>query len=108
MAEEKTTKKQAIVKLSGAQYVVFEGETIEVNRLDVKKGDKVNPDVLLVTDSKSTEIGTPLLDTKVTLDVVMHKKGTKIEGMRFKAKSRYRRRFGFRPSLTVLKVAKIG
>lgn len=108
MTEKSTTKKQAVIRVSGSQYVVSEGEIIEVDRLTAKKGEKVSPEVLLVSDSKAVEIGTPTLETKVNLEVVKHKKGEKISGMRFKAKSRYRRRFGFRPSLTVLEVKKIG
>lgn len=108
MATESTNQKQAIIRISGAQYVVSEDEVIEVNRLTAKKDEKINPEVLLISDSKSTEVGTPTLDTKVTVEVVKHKKGVKVEGLRFKAKSRYRRRYGYRPSLTVLKVTKIG
>jgi large subunit ribosomal protein L21 len=108
MTDKSTNKKQAVIRVSGTQYVVSEGELIETDRLPAKKGEKVTPEVLLVSDGGSVEIGTPTLETKVNLEIVHHKKGTKISGMRFKAKSRYRRRFGFRPSLTVLEVKKIG
>ena len=108
MAAKSTSTKQAVIRVGGAQYVVSEGEIIEVNRLDAKQGGKVDPEVLLVSNGDAVEVGMPTLETKVSLEVVNHKMGEKIRGMRFKAKSRYRRRFGFRPSLTVLEVKKIG
>ena len=109
--KETTNKKSkfAVIKLAGSQLKVFEGKQYEVNKLSGKKGDKIEiKDVLLVSDSKDTKIGKPLVkDAKVELEITSQKKGEKIDGLIYKAKSRYRKRYGFRPEITRVLVKKI-
>jgi large subunit ribosomal protein L21 len=110
--KEKTQKKNekfAVIKLAGSQLKVFEGKEYEVNKLSGKKGDKIEiEDVLLVHDGKETKIGKPTIkDAKVTLEITSQKKGKKIDGLIYKAKSRYRKRYGFRPMITRVLVKKI-
>ena len=65
-------------------------------------------DVLLTYDGKESKIGNPLVkDSKVTLEITSQKKGKKIEGLIYKAKSRYRKHYGFRPQITRVLVKKI-
>ena len=111
-SSEKTTEKVskfAVIKLAGSQLKVFEGKQYEVNKLSGKKGDKIEvKDVLLVSDGKETKIGKPLVkDAKVELEITSQKKGEKIDGLTYKAKSRSRRRYGFRPEITRVLVKKI-
>jgi large subunit ribosomal protein L21 len=111
-SSEKTTEKAskfAVIKLAGSQLKVFEGKQYEVNKLSGKKGDKIEvKDVLLVWDGKDTKIGKPLVkDAKVELEITSQKKGEKIDGLTYKAKSRSRRRYGFRPEITRVLVKKI-
>jgi large subunit ribosomal protein L21 len=108
MSDTNLTKKEAVIRVGGTQYVVHEGEQFEVNKLSQKPGNKFDAEVLLSSNGKEVEVGFPQTkNAKVSLEVISHKKGEKIDGMRFKAKARYRRRYGFRASLTVLKVTKI-
>jgi large subunit ribosomal protein L21 len=111
MADKKinTKEKFAIIKISGVQLKVFEGMKYEINKISGNKGDKLEiTDVLLVSDGKETKIGTPLVEgSKVTLEIASQKKGKKIDGLIYKAKARYRKRYGFRPSLTEVIVKKI-
>lgn len=106
---EKKNEKFAVIKLAGTQLKVFEGKEYEVNKLEGKKGDKIEiKDVLLTYDGKESRIGDPLLkDSKVTLEITSQKKGKKIEGLIYKAKSRYRKHYGFRPQITRVLVKKI-
>lgn len=106
---EKKNKKFAVIKLAGTQLKVFEGKEYEVNKLSGKKGDKIEiKDVLLVFDGKEAKIGEPLVkDAKVSLEITSQKKGKKIDGLIYKAKSRYRKRYGFRPEITRVLVKKI-
>jgi len=46
-------------------------------------------------------------DAKVALEITSQKKGKKIDGLIYKAKSRYRKRYGFRPEITRVLVKKI-
>ena len=104
-----SNEKFAVIMISGAQLKVFEGKQYEVNKLKGEKGDKLEiKEVLLFHDGKDTKVGTPCIkDSKVTLEILSQKKGKKIDGLKFKAKSRYRRRYGFRPEITRVVVKKI-
>lgn len=104
----KDNSKFAIIGFKGKQHLVSEGEELSIIRIDAKPGDKVEPDVLLYSDDKDTKVGKPFLtDNKVVLEVVKHDMGEKIKAVRFRAKSRSRRKYGYRQPLSILKVVKI-
>ncbi len=106
---EKTSAKFAVIAISGVQLKVSEGMEYEVNRLEGNKGDKLEiKEVLLISDGKDVKLGKPYIDgASVKLEITSHKKGKKIEGFTYKAKSRQRRRYGFRPSITRVLVKSI-
>lgn len=99
----------AVIKTGGKQYKVYEGETIEIDRLSSDKDGQVSfSQVLLWVNEGQIKIGTPFLpDIKVTGNIIDHVKGKKIRVSKFKAKARYRRVIGFRPFLTRVQIAKI-
>lgn len=101
--------KYAIVEISGSQHKVAEGEEIEVDKIEGKKGKKLTFDkVLLVVDEKKKRIGNPLVKgAKVSAEILDQFKGKKIRVATYKAKSRYRRVIGHRSLLTKIKVNKI-
>ena len=103
-------EKQAVIQFQGHQYLIKEGQEIQVDRLPGKKGEKIKFDqvLLLIKGKDKAEIGTPFLK-KVLVEGVIEKqfKGEKITVRRYKAKSRYRKVKGFRPSLTLIKIKKI-
>ena len=102
--------KSAVINLKGHQYIVNENEELFVDHLGIKKGGKVSPDEVLAiyNDSKSVLDEKTLKKAKVVLEVIENKKGEKIRVSTYKSKSRYRKTKGFRPSLTKVKVKKIG
>lgn len=102
--------KYAIIQLAGKQLRVAEGDQLTVTRLEAKEGEELKiSDVLLTADGEKVVVGTPLIDKAlVTLKVVSHDKGDKIRVAKYRAKSRYRRVRGFRPSETTVEVVKIG
>lgn len=81
-----------------------------IEKIDKKVGSLINFDkVLLISDGKKTEIGKPYLkDVKVSAKVLMQEKGEKIYVIKYKAKTRYRRKRGHRQFFTRVKVEKIG
>jgi len=101
--------KFAVIKLAGVQLKVSEGKEYEVNKLSGNKGDKLEiKDVLLVADGEKIQIGKPLVDGAVVkLEITSQFKGDKIKGLIYKAKSRSRRRYGYRADLTKVLVKKI-
>lgn len=104
------TKPQAVIQFAGHQYLVSPGSTITVDKhVDRKEGGQLTiKEVLLYTNGEETQIGTPYLDdASVTFNVKQFKKGPKIKILRFRAKSRYRRRMGHRQPQTELEVTEI-
>lgn len=100
----------AVIKTGGKQYLVKEGETITVEKLEAGVGSPVSFEVLLVADEdgKSVDVGTPTLAAKATGEVVEHGRAPKIDVVKFKAKSKYRRRVGHRQPFTRVRITKIG
>lgn len=101
--------KYAVIQSGGKQYKVSEGESVVVDRLNLKPNDSYTfENVLLVVNEDKKSVGTPTVaGAKVVAKVVEEKKGQKVRVAKFKAKVRYRKVIGFRPVLTTLKVEKI-
>lgn len=101
--------KYAVVSVGGKQYKVAEGDVLEVQSLGLKANDSYTFDtVLLVVDEKTRKVGAPTVSgATVTATVVDTKKGDKIRVAKYKAKVRYRKVIGFRPTVTTVKVDKI-
>jgi large subunit ribosomal protein L21 len=99
--------KKAVIATGGKQYIVHEGETLEVELIkDVKKID-FNP-LILIDDEKIT-VGKPTLsDVKVTAEVVEPMiQADKVTAIRYKAKKRVHKVHGHRQHLSVIKITKI-
>lgn len=99
----------AVIKTGGKQYIVHEGDTLSVEKLDAEVGKPVSFEVLLIAedDGSKLDVGTPTLDKKVTGEVVAHGRAEKIDVVKYKAKSKYRRRVGHRQSFTKVKISKL-
>jgi large subunit ribosomal protein L21 len=96
----------AIITLGGKQYVVKEGETLLVDRLDREEGKAFQPDVLFVGGGDGGGELAP--STTVSAKVVAHERGPKVRIGKYKPKSGYRRHTGFRSSLTRIEITGIG
>ncbi len=99
----------AIVKISGKQYQVREGDSLLVDRISQDKGSEVSFDqVYLLNIQGKIRVGQPLVSGVKVLAVVEEQlKGAKITVAKFKSKVRYRRKKGFRAQLTKIKIIKI-
>lgn len=101
----------AVIKTGGKQYVATPGARITIEKLpgDLKRGDSVTFDEVLMTDDgKAAVVGTPNVSgAKVSATVTMVGRGTKIEVMKYKAKSRYLKRRGHRQPYVQVKIDKI-
>ncbi len=96
----------AVIKLQGHQYKVSEKDEILVDKLYT---DKLEPEVLLLSEDGKVKVGKPTVKgVKVTFKVIEAEvKGDKLYVSKYKAKSRERRRIGFRPKYTKLLVQSI-
>ena len=99
----------AIIKTGGRQYRVAEGDTIDVDLLDVEAGKTATfGDVLMFADGKSITHGDPLISgAKVTAEVVEQRKDKKVIAFKFKRRKGYHRTVGHRRKLTRVKIKSI-
>ena len=100
--------KKAVIATGGKQYIVTEGETIEVELLKVD-GKTVSFEPLLVIDGEKVSVGSPTVaQAKVSAEVVEQDvQSDKVTSIRYKAKKRVHKVRGHRQHQTVLKVTKI-
>lgn len=101
--------KYAIVVSGGKQYKVSEGEEIKIDKLKAIKGDKYPfQQILLIRSDDDIAIGTPYVTKgEVMGKIIGEEKGEKITISKFKAKVHYRRKMGFRPLYTKVKIESI-
>jgi large subunit ribosomal protein L21 len=93
----------AIVRAGGRQEKVAVGDVFEMNRVEGQPGAAVDLPVLLLVDGGAVSTG----EGTVTAEVVEHLRGPKIDILRYKNKTGYRRRQGHRQELTRVKVTGI-
>lgn len=98
----------AIVKTGGKQYKVAVGDVVEVEKVIGGPGDSVPLAALLVVDGTDvTSDAAALAGVTVSGEVVAHTKGPKIDILKYKNKTGYKRRLGHRQRLTRVRVTSI-
>ena len=99
----------AIIKTGGRQYRVAEGDTIDVDLVDVEAGKTATfGDVLMYADGKNLTHGDPLISgAKVTAEVVEQRKDKKVIAFKFRRRKGYHRTVGHRRKLTRVKIKSI-
>jgi|SRR3989344_2639513 len=103
--------KIAIIETGGKQYVVTDGVTLSVEKLEgvSKKGDKVSFEKVLLTDDGSkVTVGAPYISgAKVTAELIETGKDDKISVIRYRQKSRYFKKKGHRQHYAKVKITKL-
>lgn len=97
----------AVVESGGKQYKVEQGDSLLVDRLDAKQGDKVALRAVMFRDDAVVASPKELEKVKVEATVAEHLRGPKIKIFKYKAKKGYRRRAGHRSELTKLEVTSL-
>jgi large subunit ribosomal protein L21 len=100
----------AVIKTGGKQYLVSNGDTITIEKMngDFSVGSEISFDeVLLRHDGNTTEIGTPMLSKKVTAEIVEIGKLPTIEVVKYRSKSRYFKKNGHRQPFFKVKISSI-
>jgi large subunit ribosomal protein L21 len=100
--------KKAVIATGGKQYLVTEGETLEVELLHADD-KKVTFEPLLVIDGDSVTVGAPsVAKVKVNAEVIEDEvKADKVTSIRYKAKKRVHKVRGHRQRHTAIKITKI-
>ena len=97
----------AIIRAGGKQYRVKEGDTIHLESLSAKAGDKVVlGEVLLVGGGdEDPRLGSPLVAKAQVVGTVLEQgRGPKIRVFKYKKRKHYRRTRGHRQSFTALRI----
>ena len=90
--------------------MVKEGQTLEIEKLGKKPGEKLEFEAMLTFDDtgKETKIGKPAVEgAKVSAEVLEEAKGDKVSVIKFKRKVRYKRNVGHRQWFTKIKINRI-
>ena len=100
--------KKAVIATGGKQYLVAEGETIEVELLKAE-GKTATFVPLLTIDGDKVTVGAPeVAGAKVVAEVVeADQQADKVTSIRYKAKKRVHTVRGHRQHQTVIKISKI-
>ena len=101
--------KKAVISSGNKQYLVSEGETIEVELIGESAKKVVNFKPLLVIDDQKILVGQPFVD-KAQVDgqvIEADKAAEKVVSIRYKAKKRVRKVRGHRQRHSVIKITKI-
>ena len=99
----------AIIKTGGRQFRIEEGDTIDVDLLDVEAGKTATfGDVLMFADGKDVTHGNPLISgAKVTAEVLEQRKDKKVVAFKYKRRKGYHRTVGHRRKLTRIRIKTI-
>jgi large subunit ribosomal protein L21 len=98
----------AIIATGGKQYIVEKNNKIQIETVPGKAGDAVKFDnVLLTSDGAGLKIGKPLVGVAVEGKILKQGRGDKIHVLKYKAKSKYRRKIGHRQAYTEVEIVKI-
>ena len=97
----------AVIESGGKQYKVSEGDVIDVEKLEVNVGDKIELPVLLTVDGEKIAAGSDVA-VKATAEVLGQGKDKKIVVFKYKAKKNVRNKQGHRQPFTRLKIVSIG
>ena len=99
--------KKAVISTGSKQYLVSEGDILDVEKLKDAKNIDFEP--LLIIDGEEASIGTPFVKgAKVSADIIdADKLADKVTSIRYKAKKRVHKVHGHRQHLSTIKVVKI-
>ena len=100
----------AVIVSGGKQYRVAPGDQILVDRLEAEPGSSLKLGrVLLLRDGSDIKVGAPGIDgVDVEVKVLAHRRGPRIESLRYKSKKRVRVHRGGRADLTAIEILTVG
>ena len=99
----------AIIETGGKQYKVSASNILKVEKLNIKKGNKVEfKKVLLVNDDKTVEIGDPMISGAVVEGMMLENvKDRKVIVFKKRRRQNSRKRYGHRQPLSKVQITKI-
>ena len=89
--------------------MVAKGDTIQIEKVDGDAGSAIKFDkVLFTADAKTQEVGKPYIAGSVVEGKIKNQaRGRKIHVLKYKSKSKYRRKIGHRQHYTEVEITKV-
>jgi large subunit ribosomal protein L21 len=99
----------AIFENGGKQYKAVPGTTVDIDRMPIDEGSKIEFDkVLLVSEEDAVKVGTPTVGgAKVKATVEEHYKAKKVIVFKYTPRKGYRRTQGHRQQYTRVRINEI-
>ena len=99
----------AVIQTGGKQYRVAPGDTIRIERVEGKVGEKVNFESVLAvhTDDKKVLVGPDAGKVSVSGKIVEQGRGKKLTVLKFKRTNQYKIQRGHRQNYTAVEVGDI-
>jgi large subunit ribosomal protein L21 len=98
----------AVISIGNKQYRVREGQRLLVDRVPHAEGKTFQPDLVMLGGDGDPKLGAELKGQKVTVRVAEHVLAKKVIVGKHRRRTGYKRRNGFRASLTRIEVQSIG
>ena len=101
--------KFAVIQTGGKQYIVKPEDKIKIEKLPGEVGESISFDqVLLAVDEDKIDVGKPVLgNVKVEAKILDQARARKVLVMKYKNKTRYRRKYGHRQQYTKVEITKV-
>jgi large subunit ribosomal protein L21 len=97
----------AVIETSGKQFLVKEGNKILINKTDKKEGEEIVFDKVLLVKNNDIKIGKPYVENAKVVGKVIRKIKKKILIIKFKPKTRYRKKKGYKHYFDEVLIEKI-
>ncbi|AKC60270.1 50S ribosomal protein L21 [Blochmannia endosymbiont of Camponotus (Colobopsis) obliquus] len=99
----------AVFQNGGKQYQVTEGQTIQIEKLPTKIGEKITFNtIMIIVDTNNIQIGNPFIKNKtIEAETISHNKNKKIKIIKFKRRKHFRKTQGHRQWFTNIKIINI-
>ena len=98
----------AVIKTGGKQYRVAAQDMLKVDRLKGEPGEIVQFGEVLVVGGDSVTLGTPTIaGASVAAEVLQQGRGPKIIAFKKRRRKNSRRKRGFRPEFTLVRITEI-
>ena len=105
-----SSNKSAVIETGGKQYLIQSGQTLKVEKLEnAKEGRVVFFDkILLLIEGEEIKLGKPYLEgVKISAEVKKEGRAEKVTVLRYKRKTRMRRKMGHRQPFTEVVIQEI-
>lgn len=98
----------AVIKTGGLQYRVAEDEVVRIGRIAGEPGEIVQLGNVLMLGGDNPQLGAPTVSgASVAVEIMQQSRGRKIIAFKKRRRKNSRRKRGFRPEFTVVRVSEI-